>query len=185
MSLLRKSSFIAAILCSAATLAPAAVITLSTNLSGPTSTAAPTTGTGTFVGILDTSALTLNVSVSLSGLTSPLGGASPPAHIHRATAPGGTGAVIIPFPGFPTGVTATTYNQLLSLTVLQYNNLVGALTEGTGYVNFHTVAYPNGEIRGELAQISGLQPIPEPGSVLLIGSGLIGAAALRLRRKSV
>jgi hypothetical protein len=177
-------SILLVVLCVTVQLASAAVIPLTTNLSGPTSTGAATTGTGTFTGAFDTTAATLSVDVVFNGLTSPTGGTTPPAHIHQASVPGGSGPVIIPFPGFPTGVMSGSYMQTLNLTTTQYNNFVAALTAGTAYVNLHSVAFPAGEIRGDLPQVGGLQAIPEPGTVLLIGSGLLAAAALKRYRKA-
>jgi hypothetical protein len=161
--------------------ASAALIPLNTDLSGPTSTGASTTGNGTFQGVLDTLNFTLSINLNFDQLTSPTGGASPPAHIHQATVPGGTGGVIIPFPGFPGGVTSGVYTQILPLTVAQYNNLVTALATGTAYVNVHSNAFPAGEIRGNLPVVSGLQPIPEPGTLSLMAAGLLGAVVFRRR----
>ena len=51
-----------------------------------------------------------------------------------------------------------------------------AILAGLSYINFHTVEYPGGEIRGQI------QLVPEPTSLLLFGTG--GAALLAsLRRR--
>lgn len=46
------------------------------------------------------------------------------------------------------------------------------------YINFHTVQFPGGELRGAIG--SELAPVPEPSTMLLVGFGLAG---LMRRRK--
>ncbi|AHG89861.1 PEP motif putative anchor domain protein [Gemmatirosa kalamazoonensis] len=48
---------------------------------------------------------------------------------------------------------------------------------GNAYINFHTVQFAGGEIRGYLTAV------PEPSAYALVGTGLVGLAALRMRRR--
>jgi hypothetical protein len=119
------------------------------------------------------------------------------AHIH-ALAPGAaltaTGGVVWGFVGMPfnnnnpndgtstpftTGVGGTftgTWNAPegngTTLTA-QLSNLLSGRT----YINFHTPEFPGGEIRGAL------QPIPEPGTLTLLGLGILGLARHRVSRR--
>jgi hypothetical protein len=52
------------------------------------------------------------------------------------------------------------------------------ILEGRSYINFHTTQFPTGEIRGNIA------PIPEPGTMALLGLGLAGIAARRRRARA-
>jgi hypothetical protein len=79
-----------------------------------------------------------------------------------ATGVGGTFTSIWNQPEGNAGTTLTT-------------NLPGILA-GQSYINFHTVQFTGGEIRGQI------EVVPEPSTMLLIGSGLAGAIARRRRR---
>jgi hypothetical protein len=149
-------------------------------------------GTGSVTVTLDPDAHTLQIIASFSGLTSN----DTAAHIH-CCAPLGTNAGVataVPaFPGFPLGVTSGTYSSdVFDLGAsLIYNPafvtargglpqaeaaLITGLETGQTYFNIHTVNFPGGEIRSQLT------PIPEPASLILLGSALVGFGLLAHRR---
>ena len=165
------------------------------NLSGAAespSNASP--GTGFAEVIFNLSAHTMRVLVTFSGLT----GNTTASHIHCCTAAAFTGtasvATITPnFTGFPLGVTSGTYDHLFDLTVASNFNspfvaanggtaagaeaaLLAGLAAGKAYLNIHSTTFGGGEIRGFLA------PIPEPGSMLLLGSVVAGIFLARRKR---
>jgi len=176
-------------------IAKADVIVFTTTLTG--SQEVPpnaSTGIGSALVTLDTVANTLTVNVAFAGLVSP----TTVAHIHCCAAPGGIAipATTTPsFPGFPVGVTTGTYLQTFDLTLASSYNpafiaahggtvagaeaaFITGLLGGQAYINIHSSQFPNGEIRGQL------QAVPEPASVLLLTTGILGiTGALRKRRK--
>jgi hypothetical protein len=160
----------------------------------------PTNSPGTGSAVVTVDGNIMTVSANFSGLVSTTSSGSPSgttaAHIHccaPATGAAGVATTLPTFPGFPSGVTSGTYTNSFDLTLAStYNanfiNANGGTVEGarlaflnglqTGqtYLNIHSNAFPGGEIRGQL------QPVPEPATLILLGTGL-AAAALRARKK--
>ena len=183
-----------------ASAARGAPITLTTVLSGsneipPTATS----GTGQATVTVDPVAQTLQLMVTFSNLTSP----DMAAHIHCCLptpfAPMNVGvATTVPaFPGFPLNVTSGTYSSpVFDLTQsLIYNPafvtaqgglpqaeaaLIAGLLNNETYLNIHTSTNPGGEIRGILT--GQLAPVPEPGTLSLLGLGIGGLIKARRRR---
>ena len=156
-------------------------------------------GTGFTTVVLNTTANTLFVDAAFSGLTS----GTTASHIHCCVASpflnanAGVATQVPSFIGFPLGVTSGSFAGLLDLTLASSYNpafitaeggtvpdaeaaLVAGMENGESYLNIHTTTNPGGEIRGLLA------PTPEPSSILLLGSGLVGLVCtrLKLRRKN-
>ena len=95
------------------------------------------------------------------------------------------------------GVTTGTYLQTFDLTLASTYNpafiaahggtvagaqavFIAGLLNGQAYFNIHTTQFPGGEIRGQL------QAVPEPATLLLLSSGVVGVVGvLRKRRKQM
>jgi hypothetical protein len=169
-------------------------ITLSAILSGANENPmVPSPGTGLAVVVVDPTAHTIQINVMFSNLTSN----TVAAHIHCCIAPPGNAGVATTmpaFPGFPLGVTSGNYSSaVLSLQDMGTYNpafvtaqgglaqaeaaLVNGLLNNLTYLNIHTVMFGGGEIRGALTPA-----VPEPSSLVLLGSGLLGLV-LTGRRK--
>ena len=183
---MKHSLLVFGALCLGAT-AIAAPITYVATLDGPTEgTASPGTGSG--VVTIDTTANTLFVSESFTGLLSP----TTASHIHCCTAAPLTGtagvATQLPsFSGFPLGVTSGSFSQTFDMTLTSSWNgafitasggttadaeatLAAGLAAGEAYLNIHTTQFPGGEIEGFLTP-----QVPEPGT---LGLALFGVAGL-------
>lgn len=175
----------------------AATVSFTALLDGPSeSPAVASAGTGTALVIFDTTAKTMQVITSFSGLT----GNVTAAHIHCCTAVAGAGNVgvasVTPtFTGFPSGATFGSYDHTFDTSVTSgtFNAafvtanggtaagaeaaLIAGAQAGKAYLNIHSSAFGGGEIRGFLVET------PEPGTFLLGGAAL-GLVAM-LRRRSV
>ena len=146
-------------------------------------------GFGTAEVIIDTVAHTMRVIVTFGGLQ----GTTTASHIHCCAAPpanAGVATTTPTFAGFPLGVTSGTYDNTLDLTMASSYNpafvsaegglanaeaaLVNGIATGLAYLNIHTNLFPGGEIRGQLA-------IPEPGTLMLLGIGIVAVVILWTR----
>jgi hypothetical protein len=138
---------------------------------------------GTASIVFDTTADTVAFNVPFQGLTPAAPGldAGTDSHIHFG-APGIGGPVLLPLEplaGRSSGTLAGTVNgSVLAPNPFNINNLqdvVNAGVAGNLYINLHSTAFPNGEIRGQLALV------PEPSMVALLLVGLVGAGVARMR----
>ncbi len=151
----------------------------STNLS-PQGTAA-STATGTADLRMNPGNTQATLHFSYAGLTSP----RTAYHIHVAPDATGSGPIVFdlddadkfhPDQRTPDGGYLWNIQDAGALTAAQ---IVTALQQGRAYLNVHTVAYPNGEIRGFFGRVQGSQnpptPVADPG--FTDDSGTVAGAA--------
>jgi hypothetical protein len=125
------------------------------------------TGFGTVV--LNAAQTQITVNESWSGLSTP----ATLSHIHGPAALGVNAGVLFGFSGVPSATSGSIPQQVFSITATQ----VGYLQSGLLYMNVHDSTFPGGEIRGQLT------PVPEPGTMAIVGLGLVAAAGWSLRRR--
>ena len=153
------------LLTSIAAAAEAALISFEANLSGDQEVPAVVTpGFGFGTVVLDDVANEITVSLTVQDLL----GVQVAAHIHGQASVGVNAGVFITLP------VGNFSNVVFGVTPEQ----AGWLKDGLTYINVHTLppGFPSGEIRGQLTAV------PEPATLLLFGTGLVGVGVVTRRR---
>jgi hypothetical protein len=152
-----------------------------------------TPGTGFARATFDLDLVTMRIEASFSGLL----GNTTLAHIHccdfQANTNAGVATMTPSFTGFPSGVTAGTYDHTFDMTLASsyraqflaangdsvanaLSSLIAGLDSGQAYFNVHTSLFGGGEIRGQAVLV------PEPASAILAVGALAMPLLLRHRR---
>ena len=101
------------------------------------------------------------ISTSYTGLTGPLTG----AHVHGPADPGQSGGILFDIDAATPQADGTYLWVFVPVGVNTVADIVNAIKTGRTYINLHTAAYPNGEIRGQYGRSSGtgnFTPPPDP-----------------------
>jgi hypothetical protein len=131
----------------------------------------------------------LTVDVTFSGL---VGGAASAGHIHCCAPQGSNAPIAVPYTGFPNSISGS-YTNTFDLTLASTYTaaylaaeggtaagaeaaLIAALNSYDAYSNIHNATFGGGEIRGWIVAT------PEPGTMLLLSTGLVGAVTAIRRR---
>jgi hypothetical protein len=116
--------------------------TISASLTGGAETPGnASTGTGMLTGTYDPASYKLTYTLTWNKIS----GAPTEMHFHGPAAAGVSGPVAVSITGFSATVTGSVSGSAV-LSVGQ----AGDLLSGKWYVNIHTAAFPNGEIRGQV-----------------------------------
>lgn len=101
------------------------------------------------------------ISTRYAGLTGPLTG----AHIHGPADPGQSGGILFDIDAATPQSDGTYLWVFVPVGTNTVADIVNAIKTGRTYINLHTAAYPNGEIRGQYGLSSGsgnFVPPPDP-----------------------